>query len=62
MTTEVKADFNKLLQELGVTPEWELLNAKQTAIARMSIPKGKRDHAMRLLDEFVTILLNKNPA
>lgn len=45
-----------LREKLGMTPEWEIANIKETAMNRYSVKKGRRSHIRRILDEAFEIL------
>ncbi len=50
------AEWGRIYAALEVTPEWELENIKQTAMARNPSKKGRQPHIKKILDEAFNLL------
>ena len=49
-------EIDQLLEQLGITREWELDNVMETAMNRHHVRKGQRQHVKDILNETFTLL------
>ncbi len=53
-------EWQKIKDDMGITPDWELQNAKDTAMNRHNVKKSRRKHLELVLDEFIGLIKKEN--